>query len=234
MVVVGITYYFGGIGLTYVATRDLSSAAIACLSTSVIFISMAIKRVVFGTHVSRSALGGALVCALGLALFLGADAKMAEVPAPGLLAAGVAFTLVAIGSVASERVQKRHAVTSLRLNRTAAGWACVLYLLTALANGSSLKVPAEAGFLLPLLYLGVVCSALVFVLYLALIARVGAEYASYVTFIYPLGAAYVSSGLGESSLSGAMVAGSALVAGGCLVALKFERFAAKFKRGAPP
>lgn len=53
----------------------------------------------------------------------------------------------------------------------------------ALVTGARLEVPLTVDYLLPLVYLGVVCSALVFVLFIKLIGRIGAEYASYVTFV---------------------------------------------------
>ncbi|RQS26594.1 DMT family transporter [Burkholderia sp. Bp8992] len=223
LVAIGVTYFFGGIGLTYVASKDLTSAYVACLSTLVIFFAIAIKRFAYGTRILPSNVAGALLSTAGVLVYGGAG--MASTSWWGIAVAGAAFALIAIGSVLSEHAQKRYGATSIQINTTAISWACALYFLLALATGTSLRVPVTAMYLLPLLYLGIVCSALVFVLYIALIGRIGAEYAGYISFIYPFGAGYLSVLVGESRLSYRAVGGGVLMVAGCLIAARYTRIA---------
>jgi drug/metabolite transporter (DMT)-like permease len=228
---VGVSYYFAGIGLTYLAARHLPSAYIACLSVTAVFFSMGIKAIVFRTPIAAGNVVGAAISATGLAVFfLDRDAVGAASPV-GVALGLAAFLCVAIGAVTSEHLQRRYAATSLEINRGAIATACALYLAAALATGTSLRVPMTAEFLVPLAYLGVVCSALVFVLFIALIGRIGAEYAGYVSFVYPLAATFLSAATGEVPLRASMAAGSLLVVAGCVIGLKHARLAAARQQG---
>jgi drug/metabolite transporter (DMT)-like permease len=222
---VGVAYYFAGIGMTYLAARHLPSSHIACLSVTTVFFSMAIKRLWHGTPVLASNVVGAAISALGLAIFLLGGRASETSSSTGIALGLAAFFCVTLGAVLSEHLQKRYSATSLEINRDAIATACVLYLGVALATGADLAVPLTADFLVPLAYLGIVCSALVFVLFIALIGRIGAEYAGYVSFIYPLAATYISAATGETALRPSMVAGSLLVVAGCVIGLKYARFA---------
>jgi len=222
---VGLFYYFGGVGLTYFAVRHLSSAHIACLSVTVVFFSMAIKRLVWGTRIEPSNVIGAVTSTAGLALFFFDRGTAGVVSATGIALGLASFLCIAIGAAISEALQKRSQATSLLINRNAIGCAAVLYLVVALATGTPLAVPLTLGYLGPLLYLAVICSALVFVLFIELVGRLGVEYASYVTFIYPLAATYLSLIVGETSLHATMIAGSVLVVLGSVVGLTYAKLA---------
>ncbi len=119
------------------------------------------------------------------------------------------FLAVAIGSVLSEHIQKTCQLGTLHINKVAAGWACALYAVSLLLGGHGLQLPGTLADLGILLYLGVVCSALVFVLFIDLIKRMGAENAGYVGVLYPIGASYLSVWLGETPLSLHLMLGSA-------------------------
>lgn len=228
---VGLFYYFGGIGLTYIAAVSLPSSHLACLSVTVVFFSMAIKRICYGTKILASNVVGAAISAAGLVLFFLDGRGTASISLAGVMIGLASFLCVAIGAVISEHLQKKYAATSLQINRGAIGCACTLYLVAALATGTSLDVPLTLSFLLPLLYLGIICSALVFVFFIALIGRVGAEYAGYVSFIYPLAATYISYAVGETELRASMVAGSLLVVAGCVIGLKYAKLTARTAPG---
>ncbi|MFO2466547.1 DMT family transporter [Pseudomonas sp. 15FMM2] len=164
-------------------------------------------------------LAGAIVSGVGLCVFLlnGSERPLSW---PGVALALLAFLAVACGAVISEQVQKTWHVGALQINKVAAGWAGLLYGLTLLVRGQGLDVPVSVTSIGVLLYLGVVCSALVFVLFIDLIRRVGAENAGYVGVLYPIGASYLAVLLGETSLSLAMMVGSALVALGSFINFK--------------
>jgi drug/metabolite transporter (DMT)-like permease len=224
---VGLLYYFGGVGLTYIAARHLPSAHLACLSVTVVFFSMAIKRIGYGTSIQSSNVIGAVISTAGLALFFLDGGGGGSTSLTGLAIGVASFLCVAIGAAISEFLQKRSRVSSLLINRNAIGCAALLYLVVALATHTSLAVPMTASYLGPLLYLAVVCSALVFVLFIELVGRLGVEYASYVTFIYPLAATYLSLVVGETTLRATMIAGSILVVVGCIVGLKYAKLATR-------
>jgi drug/metabolite transporter (DMT)-like permease len=222
---VGAAYYFAGIGVTYLAARHLASSYVACLSVTTVFFSMAIKRVCYRTPLAASNVVGAAISACGLALFFLEGRAAGTASLVGLGLGLIAFLCVSVGAVISEYLQKKYKASSLEINRDAIATAAILYLAVALATRTPLDVPLTGGYLLPLVYLGVICSALVFVLYIALIGQIGAEYAGYVTFVYPLAATYVSAAAGETQLRVSMIAGSVLVAAGCVIGLKYAGFA---------
>jgi drug/metabolite transporter (DMT)-like permease len=220
---VGVLYYFGGVALSYFALRYLSSAAIACLSVTVVFFSMAIKRVVHGTRIESSNVFGARVSTAGLALFFVDGDATSDLPVVGLVLGLASFLAIALGAAISEALQKRSGVTSLLINRNAIGCAALLYLGVALVTQTPLSVPLTLDYLGPLLYLAIICSAVVFVLFIELVGRLGAEYASYVTFLYPLIATYLSFAIGETQLRAPMIVGSLLVVAGSIIGLKYAK-----------
>ncbi|MDD1012697.1 DMT family transporter [Pseudomonas rubra] len=219
MACVGAVYFYAGIGLAYLATAYLGSAQMACLSALVIFYIIGLKRLLFKAPVAIHSLVGGLVSLLGLGLFmLGDDARPLSLP--GTVLALTSFLGVALGSVLSEHIQRSHGLGTLHINKVAAGWACALYALSLLLTGKGLQLPSTLVDASILLYLGVICSALVFVLFIDLIKRVGAENAGYVGVLYPIGASYLSVWLGETPLGLHMMIGSALVMLGSLINFK--------------
>ncbi|QBF26821.1 DMT family transporter [Pseudomonas tructae] len=219
MATVGAVYFYAGIGLAYLATAYMGSAQMACLSALVIFYIIGLKRLLFNAPVAIHSLVGGLVSLLGLGLFmLGDDARPLSLP--GTVLALTSFLGVALGSVLSEHIQRSHGLGTLHINKVAAGWACALYALSLLLTGKGLQLPSTLADASILLYLGVICSALVFVLFIDLIKRVGAENAGYVGVLYPIGASYLSVWLGETPLGLHMMIGSALVMLGSLINFK--------------
>jgi drug/metabolite transporter (DMT)-like permease len=140
----------------------------------------------------------------------------------GLALGLTAFLAVAVGAVLSEHIQKTCSLGTLHINKVAAGWACALYAISLLLSGHELRPPTTPIDIGILFYLGVVCSALVFVLFIDLINRMGAENAGYVGVLYPIGASYLSVWLGETPLSLHLMLGSALVVLGSLINFKFR------------
>ncbi|GLT19193.1 hypothetical protein GCM10007938_29750 [Vibrio zhanjiangensis] len=154
---------------------------------------------------------GALISTLGLTIFFFDQLSSQEGAAKGVALALLSFFLIAVGSVVTERVNKKYQMSSIKINKIAIFTACIAFMITCVYQNQPLSVPLSAEFLLPLFYLGIVCSALAFVLFTSMVSRMGTEYAQYVVFIYPLVATYIAYAVGEISLSFNMVLGSVLV-----------------------
>ncbi|WP_348541506.1 DMT family transporter [Vibrio zhanjiangensis] len=208
---IGISYYFLGIWLTYEATYYIPSAFLACLSTTAIFFTLFIKKIFWQQPLLKVMILGALISTLGLTIFFFDQLSSQEGAAKGVALALLSFFLIAVGSVVTERVNKKYQMSSIKINKIAIFTACIAFMITCVYQNQPLSVPLSAEFLLPLFYLGIVCSALAFVLFTSMVSRMGTEYAQYVVFIYPLVATYIAYAVGEISLSFNMVLGSVLV-----------------------
>jgi drug/metabolite transporter (DMT)-like permease len=159
-------------------------------------------------------LGGLLVGLAGVVLLLGID-----VAGDGReLLGALAILLATVGYAAGPLVIKRHlADTDPRGSITAAMLVAAVLLAPAAALGAPRSAPS-ADAIGALAVLGVVCTALAFVLYFSLIADVGPSRASVITYVNPVVAVALGVTFLGESVTAAAAAGLLLILAGSYLA----------------
>lgn len=195
--------YFAAILRLGVATAVLINICSAPVITALL------ARAVLGERLSRSvllAMGGAL---LGTALLVGGAPAAASlddllIGASLALGAGLCYSVVGLGSRAV--APHYHPLQPLAV---AFSLGAILLLPAALAGGLILSYP-PAGWGL-LIYLGVVPTALAYVLYLRGLRSVPATVAATISLLEPLGSTLLAVALLGERLGGVAIIGAALL-----------------------
>ena len=188
------------------------SSSFAAILISALPLTIAVLAVRFDEEerVRGSRLTGLFVGLAGVVVLFGVDVAGSTDEVVGALA----ILLATVGYAGGPLVVKRHLASSHPLGPVAValGLAAV-----ALAPAAALSAPAElpsGDALASLVVLGVVCTALAFVLYFTLIAEVGPSRASVITYVNPVVAVALGVAvLGEPVTAGA-VAGLLLILAG--------------------
>jgi drug/metabolite transporter (DMT)-like permease len=155
---------------------------------------------------------GLLVGLVGVAAIVGLNVGQVDVLAL------VEIALVAVGYAVGPIILVRSLRDALPLGVVAASLAltAIVYAPFAAVNWPS-KLPS-AHVVESVVGLAVVCTALAFLLFFALIAEVGPVRATVITYINPAVAAVVGVALLDEQLTAGMLVGFALVLAGCVLA----------------
>jgi drug/metabolite transporter (DMT)-like permease len=154
-----------------------------------------------------SALGGALLAFLGIAL-MSWGALRGAVPLLSLLAALGSVLCFAEGTVLVRRFPSVHPVTENAVGMAAGA---VVLLLGALLLRESLDVPTRASTWAAIGYLVIVGSILVFWLYLVVLKYWAASRVAYGFVLTPIVTVFVSAWLDDEPITGGLVFGGLLV-----------------------
>jgi drug/metabolite transporter (DMT)-like permease len=162
---------------------------------------------------TRHALAGIVVGLVGVGLVLGVDLSGGG----KALLGGLMVVLAGLGYAISGFVIKRLAHLDMTGMVTAMMAIGALISLPGAALAAPSSVP-DAGVVAAMLALGVVGTGLSFVVFYALIGRIGPARASLVTYVSPGFAVFYGVGLYGERLTAGVVAGLALIVGGSWLA----------------
>ncbi len=165
-------------------------------------------------HVSASSLGGLLLGLIGVAAIAGTDLDAENAAAIGAIA------LVVIGYATGPWIlaHKLSGVPSLGVMAPSLALSALLYLPVAIVQWPTTAPSPQA--LGSIVILGLVCTALAFVLFAELIAAVGPVRATVITYINPAVAAVLGVVVLAEPFTPAMAAGFALVIAGSVLATR--------------
>ena len=165
-------------------------------------------------HVSGTGLAGLLLGLVGVAAIAGTDLNAENVAAIGAIA------LVVVGYAVGPWIlaHKLEGVPSLGVMAPSLALCSLVYLPIA-AVGLPATMPSPAA-LASILILGVVCTALAFVLFGELISAVGPVRATVITYINPAVAAVLGVTILAEPFTPAMAVGFALVLSGSVLATR--------------
>lgn len=213
---VGGLSIFGTMALTYWASQYVSSGLISVLfGLTPLITSMAAGLWLKEDALTRARLAGMLLGVAGLALVFADSFRMGAGAALGLLALLAAVTSQSFGLVLLKRIGD----DSPPLATTLGSLAVSLPFFSAawwLADGHvphAVPLRAEAA----MVYLGVVASALGFMLYFHLVRHVQASRIALVTLITPVAALMLGHVLNHESVLPQVWAGAALILSGLLL-----------------
>jgi drug/metabolite transporter (DMT)-like permease len=199
------------------AERTLTSSTTGLLVATVPIIAVVVGRLVDRQHVAAVRWAGLVVGLGGVALLLGpgaaADDPWAVVQ---VLLAAVGYAVAPL--IAERRLQ---GVPSIPLTAACLGLSALVYLPVVLATGPH-PVPGRDA-ILSLLGLGVVCTALAFVLFFGLIAEVGGARATLVAYLNPVVAVALGAVVLDEPITWGVLAGMALILAGSAAASRRAR-----------
>ena len=154
---------------------------------------------------------------IGLLIGIGGVIQLLGVDVAGRFDEMVGAALVltaAVGYAIGPMIAKRWLGDLPGLGSSAAAVAVAALLLTPLALASAPAAAPSTIALVSLLVLGVVCSALAFLLFFALIAEVGPGRASVITYVHPAVALLLGLGVLQERVGPATLAGLLLILAG--------------------
>ena len=187
-----------------------SLAAILVASLPLVIAVLAI-RVDSAERVTGVRLFGILVGLTGVVTLLGIDVA----GRPGEALGAAAILVATVGYAIGPLIVKRHFSDIKPLGPITAAFGVAAVMLLPAVLAAPPRLPLSPPTLVSLAVLGIVCSALAFLLYFSLIGAVGPSRASVITYVNP--AVAVALGilvLGEE-LTGGAVAGLLLISAGC-------------------
>ena len=206
-------------GLIYWAEQQVPSGLAAVLFGALpLYVALLAATFLPGEPLRTRLLLGIAVALGGLVLAFRESVELGDDELAGLAAAAIAVSPVcsAIGNVTIKR--RGAGVDPVALN----GWAMLLAGAVLLAAGAPFEdwgsaawTPAAVG---SILYLAVLGTAFTFVTLTVLLGELPAVTVSFISLLLPFGALAFGALLSDERVTGAAVAGAALVAGGILIA----------------
>ena len=184
-----INYFF-----VYYGTAYLTTGVVAVLFSSILILNAVFERLFFGRRIDARFWLAAAVGISGIALIF--STEISELSFTDRSVHGgmlvLSGTLIAsLGNMAAVSNTKR-GLPVIAVNAHAMAFAAVLALLIALGLGKPLDFSPRADYVLSLLYLAILGSAVAFGCYLALLKLIGAARASYSSVLFPVVALLIS------------------------------------------
>lgn len=170
-------------------------------------------------HLSVASLSGLLLGLVGVALIVGFDLRASNLAA--LAEMGVVVVGYALGPVILSRFLVE--VPAVTVNSTSLAMCCIAYSPLALTQWPHGGIGAKA--ILAVGVLAVLCTAIAFIIFFALIAEIGPVRATVITYVNPAVAAILGVAVLREPLTWAMGAGFALVLAGSVLATRRRRAA---------
>ena len=210
------------------AEQQISSALAGLLISAVPLVGVVIATAGGNReHLRAASLTGLLLGMAGVALIVGFDLRATSAVAL------VEIALVVVGYAIGPAILSRFltSVPSYTVNSAALGLCAISYAPVALLQWPS-SVPSGRA-LAAIAVLAVVCTALAFVIFFALIAEVGPVRATVFTYVNPAVAAVLGAAVLHETLTVGMGVGFALVLAGSVLATRRPRPAAEGDAGRP-
>ena len=202
------------------AEQHISSALAGLLISAVPLVGVVIATAMGNReHLGLASVSGLLIGLAGVALIVGFDLRASQ-PLALLEMAGVAICYAAGPAILSRFLTQVPAVT---VNGLALSICCVAYAPVAALNWPG-SVPS-IQVLGSVAVLGVVCTALAFLLFFQLIAEIGPVRATVITYVNPAVAAFLGVLVLNEGFTAGMAAGFVLVLAGSVLSTR--------RRGAP-
>lgn len=197
------------------AEQQITSALAGLLISAVPLVGVIIATSLGNReHLRAASLSGLLLGLFGVALIVGFDLRASN--ATALIAMAVVVVGYALGPVILSRFLE--GVPAVTVNAAALTLCCVVYAPVALAQwphgGIGVKPIAAVAVL------AVLCTAIAFILFFALIKEIGPVRATVITYVNPAVAAILGVAVLREPLTWAMGGGFALVLAGSVLATR--------------
>jgi drug/metabolite transporter (DMT)-like permease len=225
-IALGFAQFVLNFNFVYRAELHITSGVVAIVYALLLVPNAILARIFLGQLMGRQLLIGSAVAMAGVALLFLHEARLSDAgPEQALIGIGIALLGVLSASVAN--VMQASETSRAYPMATMLGWAMLIGAgidaAFALATAGPPVIEPRAAYLLGILYLGVLGSALTFTLYFALIRTIGPAKAAYTSVVIPV-IAMVFSTLFEGYRWSVLAEGGALlVVAGLVIALRARR-----------
>lgn len=222
----GLLQFCLNFNFVYRAENYIASGLVAVVFALLLVPNAVLGRVFLGQQLGRQLLAGSAVAMAGVTLLFVHEAR-ADPHGPLASLAGVAFTLAGVLSASIANV--------LQATETARAYPPVSTLGVAMLIGAAIDaalawtltgppvIEMRAGYLIGILYLGIVASAVAFTLYFGILRVIGTAKAAYSSVIVPVIAMFLSTLFEGYHWSLLAAAGAALAMAGLFIALRARR-----------
>lgn len=180
--------------LFYIAELYLASGLAAVVFSTLVIFNLLNGALWLGHRIEPRVVAGALCGLCGILLVFWPELAGLELSGSGVLGLGLCFAatyLASLGNIVSARNQRRR-LPIIQSNAYGMAYGALAMLLVSLVGGRPLQFDPSPAYLGSLIYLALFGSVMAFGCYLALLGRIGAERAAYVTLLFPLVALLLS------------------------------------------
>jgi drug/metabolite transporter (DMT)-like permease len=216
----GVNYIF-----VYAAEQYLTSGLVAVTFSLMAFLNLAFMRLFYGTRIRLRDAAAAIIGITGIVLVFSPEVSrfsLAGSGSIGMLYALAAVSVASVGNIVSVRNQRAR-MPIVQVHAWAMLYAAVGVALYALIIGERFVFDWSYPYVVSLLYLALLGSAVAFGTYVTLMGRIGAGRAGYVSVAVPVVAVLVSTVFEGLQWQFAMVIGVALCATGNWLVLSPRR-----------
>ncbi len=215
--------------LVYLSEQFLTSGLVALIFSLVAFCNIVGMRLFFSVPVKRTALSGAILGVIGVALVFWPELvhfSMSPARRTGVILALIATVVASLGNMAATR-SHRIQLPVVQANAWAMMYGALFVAIYAIADGEPLIFERSVPYVVSLLYLALFGSVVAFVAYLTLLGRIGADRAGYAGVAIPVIALGLSTFFEDLHWDTFMVAGIALCVAGNVLVLRPDPVAAR-------
>ncbi|MBV8587252.1 MAG: EamA family transporter [Verrucomicrobia bacterium] len=220
LLLAGLSVFSTNYILLYEAERELVSGSVAIIFSLLVIFNILNMWFFFGQRPGYAVLASAALGLIGIALTFWQELHtLGSTPGNGLgIVLGLAGTLCAsLGNMVFAKMHKR-GIPVVSGNAFGMLYGTVLLLIYAWITGGRFSFDFSPSYILSLFYLSLFGSVIAFGCYLALVGRIGADRAAYVSIMFPIVALVLSTifeGYRLNLLSGfgiiLVLAGNALI-----------------------
>jgi drug/metabolite transporter (DMT)-like permease len=185
---VGLFLYTLDYSFLYAAQHYMISALLAVLSSSVIYFTVILRRVLLKKPIRLEVVIGATLGLIGIVcIFLPEfdNLSIQEGLIAGLIFAGISFLCAAIGNILSESILEK-GTPVVQMNFFAMGYGLIFMYGFGLISDVSYQLPQGSDFYWALFYLALFGSVFAFGAYMKLLQRIGSDKSTYVVLVYPI------------------------------------------------
>lgn len=221
IVLMGVLMYSCNYMLVYHATSHVTSGLVAVLFSLIILVNAFFERLFFGKPLEARMML-ASVLGLGGIVFL----FWPEVSTFDLGDRTISGAALAIGSVVIASLGNMLAITNTArglpvtaVNAHAMAWGATSSLVISVVMGQTINFSFDPAYVVSLIYLAILGSAIAFGAYLALLRLIGSARAAYTSVLFPIVALLISTLFEEYRWTLPAVVGIALIVAGNWLAL---------------
>lgn len=224
MVLMGLTLFSTAYWLVYLAETMLTSALVAVVFSSMIFMNVVNGALFLKTKVRWHVVAGGIVGFVGVLLIFWpeiAGFRLNENAFPGFILSLAGVYGASVGNIISARNQNRK-MAVIPTNGFAMGYGALAMLALAVILGRPVVFDMSLRYVSSLVYLSLFGSVIAFTCYLTLIGRIGADRAAYASMLFPLVALVLSAVFEGYRWSGISLLGTLLIVGGNFMVIRFR------------
>jgi drug/metabolite transporter (DMT)-like permease len=194
VVLMGVLMYSGSYMLVYNATSYVTSGLIAVIFSLIVLTNAFFERIFFLKPLEVRMMLASLLGLGGIAFLFWPEVSsfdLADRTIFGAVLAVVSVVIASLGNMAAILNTARNLPVTA-VNAHAMAWGAVSSLIISLIMGQSISFSFEPEYVLSLIYLAVLGSAIAFGAYLALLRLIGSARAAYTSVLFPIVALLIS------------------------------------------